>query len=93
MKLRNENELNLSPGEVELFNHYGYHWATKPDSVASGVGIFPLYRMIVETAFIRNENTIYETVLRDVIIALNLSQPYRHTPEFEKLLEPILNKE
>ena len=93
MILRTENELNLSPGEVLLFNHYGYHWATKPESVASGVGIFPLYRMIVETAFIRNENTIYETVLRNVIVALNLAHPYRHTPEFEKLFDPILNKE
>ena len=82
--------IEISQGEKLLFEHYGYGWAVNDDTTLSSVGILPLYKMVVETAFLQNENSVFDRVLRSVLHALENCVPYRGTPEFEKLFEPIL---
>jgi hypothetical protein len=71
---------HYSPAEIKLFTAFGYENFSNFDEV-------PLYRICVEKAFTENLQGPHVEALRRAYKAIMHCHPYRHTPEFEELLQ------
>lgn len=76
-------EEEYSPEEIVLLKHYGY------DNVAEHIAAPGLYRMMVEKAFLANDQSEYAHALRRGASALSKSNPLRMTPEFNALVRLV----
>ena len=75
-------ELDLSPNEVKMFTELDV-----PVLLSAMDSPFNLYRMSVERVFRRNTKGPAVEALRRAYDAICDCRVFRHTPEFEKLLE------
>lgn len=74
-------EQEYSPEEIVLLKHYGYY------NVAEHIAAPGLYRMMVEKAFLANDQSEYANALRRGASALSKCNPLRMTPEFNELVK------
>lgn len=74
------NNIEYSPNEMLLFKHYGI------DNICQQLMPHNMYRMMAEKAFLANEQSEYADAVRRGLAALNNSQIYRMTSDFDKLI-------
>lgn len=76
-------ELDYSPNELKLIDHFGYR-----NSVEEGSSVSPpkLYQFMAVKAFLAGDTSPYAEALRRGMLCME-QNIYRHTPEFEKAIE------
>jgi hypothetical protein len=74
------NNIEYSLNEMLLFKHYGI------DGICQQLMPVNMYRLMAEKAFLVNEQSEYADAVRRGLAALNNSQIYRMTPDFDKLI-------
>ena len=76
---------DYSKEELEIIEYF------KCKELAMNIEIMPLYRMMVDKAFLTDDKTRYTKALRAAYKMINESKIYRNTQEFNSVLRDILD--
>lgn len=80
---RNNKMFNYSEKELILLEYFGY------SHMVGSVSLSPIdvYKLMMEKAFLTNDQSKYSRALRRCIKAINKVSPYRLTPEWDALID------